>query len=157
MIFDILPNSHRYLAMHQGFDAAFAFLRRPDLKTLATDKYPIDGERIYAMVAHDPGRNKDEAQLEVHEKYIDIQMLLAGCARIGDLPWLRSARLVLFPLESCHDRGQCGCYRLSQLSAPTLGRAPGGDYPWAECFRTGAPGDVGYHRCLAAGTYPVKT
>jgi len=86
MIFDILPNSHRYLAMHQGFDAAFAFLRRPDLKTLATDKYPIDGERIYAMVAQDPGRNKDEAQLEVHEKYIDIQMVLAGCDEMGWSP-----------------------------------------------------------------------
>ena len=83
MIFDILPNSDRYLALHKGFDAAFAFLKRPDLKTLAAGKYPIDGERAYAMVARDPGRTKDEAQLEIHEKYIDIQMVLAGCDEMG--------------------------------------------------------------------------
>lgn len=83
MIYDILENSDRYAALHEGFAEAFAFLRRLDLRELAVDRYAIDGDRIFAMVARDQGRDMDEAQLEVHEKYIDIQMVLDGIDGMG--------------------------------------------------------------------------
>ena len=86
MIYDILENSARYVAQYDGFAAAFAFLRRPDLRDLAVDKYPIDGDRVFAMVAKDQGRDMDEAQLEAHEKYIDIQLVLDGLDGMGWRP-----------------------------------------------------------------------
>ncbi len=84
MIIDVLDNWIRYEKMHPGFAEAFIFLRRPDLKDLPLGRHDIDGDRVYAIVARDPGRKKEEAQLEIHEKYIDIQLVLEG---LDDMGW----------------------------------------------------------------------
>jgi len=86
MILDVLPNAHQYFALHPGFAKAFAFLARVDLGQLPVDKYAIDGDRIYAIVARDPGRKKEDAQLETHEKYIDIQYIVTGMDTMGWRP-----------------------------------------------------------------------
>lgn len=86
MILDILDNAGRYLALNRGFAKAFAFLTRPDLKDLPTDRYEIDGDRVFAMVAKEPGRKKEGAQLELHKRYIDIQYILAGTDEMGWKP-----------------------------------------------------------------------
>jgi biofilm protein TabA len=83
MILDVLENAHRYLALHEKFAKAFDFLLRPDLKELPFGKYEIDADRVYAMVAKDAGRRKEDALLETHEKYIDIQLVLAGTDDMG--------------------------------------------------------------------------
>jgi YhcH/YjgK/YiaL family protein len=86
MILDLLENAHRYWALKEGFAKAFEFLSRPDLQELPVGKYEIDDERIYAMVAKEPGRRKEDALLETHEKYIDIQFILAGTDTMGWKP-----------------------------------------------------------------------
>jgi biofilm protein TabA len=86
MILDVLENGHRYLALNKGFAKAFEFLARPDLEELPVGRYGIDGERVYAMVSGDPGRKKEDAQLEAHEKYIDIQLVLSGTDVMGWKP-----------------------------------------------------------------------
>ena len=83
MILDILSNANRYEALHKNFPKAFQFLKRADLATLAEGRYDIDGDTIFAIVAKDQGREKDEAQLEIHNKYIDIQMVLEGIDEMG--------------------------------------------------------------------------
>ena len=83
MILDVLENAHRYVALHPRFTQAFEFLGRPDLKELPVATYAIDGERVYAMVARDPGREKEDSLLEAHEQYIDIQLVLAGTDTMG--------------------------------------------------------------------------
>ncbi len=83
MILDILDQSDQYLAFNKGFSKAFAFLKRSDLKDLSEGRYEIDGDNVYAMVAKAPGRKKDEALLETHEKYIDIQLVLTGTDEMG--------------------------------------------------------------------------
>ena len=86
MILDVLENAHRYLALNTGFAKAIEFLLRPDLKELPVGKYEIDGDRIYATVSKDLGRKKEDALLETHEKYIDIQLVLAGNDDMGWKP-----------------------------------------------------------------------
>ena len=83
MILDILDNADRYNALHSNFAKAFQFLKRADLVTLTEGKYDIDGDNVFAIVAKDQGREKDEAQLEFHNKYIDIQMVLEGVDEMG--------------------------------------------------------------------------
>jgi biofilm protein TabA len=83
MILDILENAHRYLTLHEEFTKAFDFLLRPDLNELPVGKYEIDADRVYAIVAKDAGRRKEDALLETHEKYIDIQLVLAGTDDMG--------------------------------------------------------------------------
>lgn len=86
MILDTLGNAHRYQALHKGFAQAFEFLMRPDLKELPAGKYEIDHEQVYAMVSKGPGRKKEDALLEAHGLYIDIQLVLAGTDTMGWKP-----------------------------------------------------------------------
>lgn len=88
MILDVLDNANRYLALNSRFPEAFEFLRRPDLDKLPADRYEIDGQRVFAMVAKEPGRSKEQVQLETHEKYIDIQFVLTGIDTMGWKPKL---------------------------------------------------------------------
>ena len=83
MILDILENARRYTALYPAFAKAFQFLVRQDLKELALGKYEIDDDRLFAIVAKEAGRTKEEAVLEVHRKYIDIQFLLDGTDTMG--------------------------------------------------------------------------
>lgn len=86
MILDVLENAPRYLALNQGFAKAIDFLLRPDLAELPVATYEIDGDRVYAMVSKEPGRQKKDALLETHEQYIDIQLVLAGTDDMGWKP-----------------------------------------------------------------------
>jgi len=86
MIFDILEQARCYSTLNKGFSKAIEFLLRPDLKELPVGKYEIDGERVYAMVSRDFGRGKEDALLETHEKYIDIQLVLEGTDTMGWKP-----------------------------------------------------------------------
>lgn len=83
MILDSLENIHRYIFLNKGFRKAVEFLSRHDLNQLTLDKYEIDRDRVYAMVSKDNGRKKKGALLEIHEKYIDIQLVLAGTDEMG--------------------------------------------------------------------------
>ena len=86
MILDVLENARRYQDLHKGFAKAIDFLSRPDLQELPAAKYELDGDRVYAMVSREPGRRKEDALLETHEKYIDIQLVLAGTDEMGWKP-----------------------------------------------------------------------
>jgi biofilm protein TabA len=83
MILDVIGNLPCYQVLNKGFAKAIEFLSRPDIKELPAGRYEIDEERIYAMVSKGYGRKKEDALLEVHEKYIDIQLLLEGSEKMG--------------------------------------------------------------------------
>jgi len=86
MILDHLENSTSYLPLNPLFAKAFAFLSRPDLKELLPGKYEIDGERLFAIVVDEPGRERAASTLEIHEKYVDIQYVVAGTDEMGWKP-----------------------------------------------------------------------
>ena len=50
---------------------------------LSVAKYEIDGDKVFAIVAKDARRKKGEAELETHNKYIDIQLVLDGVDEMG--------------------------------------------------------------------------
>lgn len=83
MIVDALSNCERYYFLSEKFPRAFTFLRQTDLTTLKEDRYEIDGENIFAIVAKEQGREKDAAHLEIHNKYIDIQLVVSGIDEMG--------------------------------------------------------------------------
>src|SRR5450759_5754007 len=83
MILDTIANIDRYSALHPLFPSAFEYIRNTDLRTLAPGHYSIDGEQLFAIVEAVAGRSRDEAQLECHRKYIDIQLVLEGVDEMG--------------------------------------------------------------------------
>ncbi len=86
MILDVIENAQRYFTLNKGLQRAFEFLVRPDLRELLVGRFEIAGDRVYAMISKGPGRRREGALLESHEKYIDIQLVLAGTDRMGWKP-----------------------------------------------------------------------
>ena len=91
MILDSLENFALYQGMHPGFKKAAEFLTKADLHQLLTGRQEIDGDRLYVNVMEIDGHSREDAQLEYHRKYIDIQIVLSGDETIGwtalqDLP-----------------------------------------------------------------------
>lgn len=83
MILKRLCGSRRLRQLHTGFAEAFDFLSRPDLATLPTGKYEIDGTRVYALVQEYESKGQDNAKLEAHRRYIDIQYTIDGNEVMG--------------------------------------------------------------------------
>lgn len=89
MILDTLENRGRYAGLHEDFDRAFGFLAGAGLTGLPEGRHEIDGDRVFAIVSEGPGRSKAGAQLEIHERYIDIQYIVSGTDEMG---WKAAAR-----------------------------------------------------------------
>jgi biofilm protein TabA len=86
MILDIFANADLYAPLHPHFALAFDFLSKGDLEKLPAGKYEIDGGLVYAMVQRGPGRSRGEAFLEAHDRYMDIQYVVAGTDNMGWRP-----------------------------------------------------------------------
>ena len=91
MILDTLSNIDRYASLHPLFPRAIAYIRDTDFSTLAVGVHPIIAEQLFVIVEEAQGRSREEAQLECHRKYIDIQLVLEGTDEMG---WK--------PLADCH-------------------------------------------------------
>ena len=83
MILSTLSQSNRYAALHPLFPRVFEFIRNTDLLALAPGRYPIVGEQLFVIVESVAGRSREDAQLECHRKYIDIQLVLEGVDEMG--------------------------------------------------------------------------
>lgn len=83
MILDVIDNLPHYSSLNKGFGKAIEFISRQSLDSLPVGKHEIDGRRAFVIVSKNIGRQKEDAQLEAHEKYIDIQIVLAGADSIG--------------------------------------------------------------------------
>lgn len=86
MILDTLDQADRYLALHPQFARAFGFLRGTDLMSLPTGKHSVQGEQLFVIVESCQGRTREEAKLECHRRYIDIQLVLEGVDEMGWRP-----------------------------------------------------------------------
>ena len=102
MILDQLANAACYHDLNPLLPRAFEFLHTTDLAALADGRLEIDGENLFALVAHDPGRGRGGAKLEAHRKYIDIQLVLSGQEEIGWKPRQACAEVTM-PYDDARD------------------------------------------------------
>jgi biofilm protein TabA len=102
VIIDRLEESERYAGFHPLFPAAFEALRKRDLAALGAGTYPIDGERVYLVIAIGDGSGTSGAVLEAHRKYIDIQYVIEGTDMIGWRP-LGDCAEVMKPYDGAKD------------------------------------------------------
>lgn len=101
MILESLANSDSVARINERFAKAVAFLRRPDLATLANGKYPIDGDAVFAMVQGYTTKPCDQCVWEAHRKYADVQYIIEGRESFGYAP-LESMR-VTQPYDAARD------------------------------------------------------
>lgn len=83
MIIDTLSNADKYFSLNPRFAAAFQYLRTPLTRTMDSVREEVDGEKLIALVSRKIGKRKNEAKLEIHKKYIDIQFVVEGVDTMG--------------------------------------------------------------------------
>jgi len=83
MIVDSLKNSALYYGVNPRLEKAFAYLKTIDLETVAPGKYEIDGKEIFLNVVERDLKTRQEAKLEVHNDYLDVQIVLRGEESFG--------------------------------------------------------------------------
>jgi len=83
MIFDSLKNSEKYNAVHPKFAQAFEFLNKTDLLALPTGKIELDGKDLVINVVDITGKSAEEAKMETHQNFIDIQVPVGKVERMG--------------------------------------------------------------------------
>ena len=80
MILDSLRNWAFYCGADSRLKRALEYLAAADLNTLEPGRYEIEGAEIfYESDRRGSSNGEEEASLEVHDKYIDVQVL--NCRR----------------------------------------------------------------------------
>lgn len=83
MIIDSLQNTTRYEQLNPYFKQAFDYLKSLDLSSLQAGKTILVEEALFVMVNDAKLKNKPDAKLEVHNKYIDIQIPVSAAESFG--------------------------------------------------------------------------
>lgn len=83
MILDSLNNSAAYESLHPLFKQAFDYLKSTDFLKAETGSTHLLDDRIIVNINSILGKPKNEAAIETHRKYIDIQMPVTGVEKIG--------------------------------------------------------------------------
>ena len=96
MILDTLRNKETYYPLCPRFEKAFEWLEQTDIANLEVGRHPIDGDDIFVNVSELELRPRSEAALEIHDAYIDIQIVVGGEEEFG---WSRREKL-------CKPRGE---------------------------------------------------
>jgi YhcH/YjgK/YiaL family protein len=83
MIHDSLKNSSRSETLHPLFKKAFDYIKNTDFSSLGDGRYDLEGDKLYVSISSVKGKEKADAKIETHKKYIDIQLPLLGVETIG--------------------------------------------------------------------------
>jgi biofilm protein TabA len=83
MIVTPIEKIRDFISLNPHFEKAFTFLEKVYKEGFPEGRYPIEGDKIIAIVQTSKGVTKKEAKLEVHRKYIDIQYTMEGEDLVG--------------------------------------------------------------------------
>ena len=83
MVIDRLENIEKYASLNPLFAQAFEFLKSNDLNALEVGKIELNGNDLRVNVAQTKPKAKEDAKLETHRDFIDIQIPLSGTEIMG--------------------------------------------------------------------------
>jgi len=83
MILDKLENSGMYEQLHPLFKEAFDYLKSIDFSNAEVGKIELKGKDLFVTVSDSNLKTVDNAKLEAHNKYIDIQIPLSKAETFG--------------------------------------------------------------------------
>lgn len=86
MILDTIDNLGKYISLNPNFAKALEFLQNCNLQELPLGRNEICGDIVFANVVEIKGKSKEESQIEIHRKYIDIHVPLSGDEVVGYTP-----------------------------------------------------------------------
>lgn len=86
MVIDKLENLERYVPLHPLFAEAVSFLKTTDLRAHEAGKVVLKEGELMVNFADACPKTKEEALLETHNDFIDIQIPLSGEEVMGYTP-----------------------------------------------------------------------
>jgi YhcH/YjgK/YiaL family protein len=69
--------------MHPLFKKAFEYVKNTDFSQLKDGKVETGDPRLFFSIVNIRGRDPQDATIETHQKYIDIQVPIVGVESIG--------------------------------------------------------------------------
>ena len=86
MIIDKLENIEMYASVNPLFAQAIEFLKSTDLNAHELGKVVLKEGELFVNFASARPKTKDEAKIETHNNFIDIQIPLTGTELMGYMP-----------------------------------------------------------------------
>ncbi|MBQ5888025.1 MAG: YhcH/YjgK/YiaL family protein [Bacteroidaceae bacterium] len=86
MVLDLIENLKSYEALNPHFSKVVDFLEKNNLADLPLGRNEICGDTVYANVMEAPVKSQEEAFIEVHRRYIDIQIPVSSDELMGYTP-----------------------------------------------------------------------
>lgn len=83
MILDSISNAATYFALSPRIKQAFDWLAACDINALEVGVHHIDGDNLFVNVQEVSLKPRHEATLEVHNRYIDIQVMFGKQEEYG--------------------------------------------------------------------------
>jgi biofilm protein TabA len=83
MIVDKIENIDMYTGLSRGVIKALKLLKDGKLAQKADGRYEVDGDDLFYVISSYTTKPGEECRFETHEKYIDVQALLAGEESMG--------------------------------------------------------------------------
>ncbi len=84
MIIDAIKNAELYYSLSPRIKEAFDWLSQTDVAALSAGRHDIDGDNLFVNVMDVELKPRQEAALEVHNRYIDIQIM---CGEQEEYGW----------------------------------------------------------------------
>ncbi len=91
MILDTLENAERYFDLHPLFSKVVEFIKNTDVARLEPGSVEIDGKKLFVNISNGPGIEKDESNVELHKRYIDVQYVISGVEYMG---WIAASECI---------------------------------------------------------------
>lgn len=86
MVIDKIENLEKYASLNPLFTQAIEFLKSTDLNAHEIGKVKLQGDDLVVNFAQARPKTKEEAKLETHNRFIDIQIPLDGVEVMGYTP-----------------------------------------------------------------------
>ena len=78
MVVDRLENLEKYASLNPLFAKAMEYLKTTDLNAQELGKVKLQGDDLVVNFSQTKPKTKEEAKLETHNQFIDIQIPLSG-------------------------------------------------------------------------------
>lgn len=98
MIIDYIKNSFRYEKINPYFKEAFDYIKQSDLDKIVAGKTVLKENSLIVNCNLSKLKTKDEARLEAHNRYIDIQLPIS-CEEIFGWKSRNNCKNILVPMD----------------------------------------------------------
>ena len=82
---DYVQFAAQYHANKPLWDSVFTYLATTNLQEIPNGTKPVSGTNAYGITTNGPLKTFDVSRWEVHEKYIDLQMVISGKEKMGKM------------------------------------------------------------------------